>query len=143
MNPAVFQINNIIHRNDISDIKNGRRRLFSSFINDSPNRFHKEFVSLLIPTIHMLKAYQRQKLFMCVCAHVYVCPYISDGIMSGLNHRSPKFKSPLMMNYWKEKTTKTNPLQNHIKKNKYLRINLTKEIKDLCFENYKILIKRN
>ena len=45
------------------------------------------------------------------------------------------------MNCWKEKTTKTNPLQNHIKKNKYLRINLTKEIKDLCFENYKILIK--
>ena len=48
-----------------------------------------------------------------------------------------------MMNYWKEKTTKTNPLQNHIKKNKYLRINLTKEIKDLYFENYKILIKES
>lgn len=47
------------------------------------------------------------------------------------------------MNYWKEKRTKTSPLQNHIKKNKYLRINLTKEIKDLYFENYKILIKEN
>ena len=62
--------------------------------------------------------------------------------MRGLNHRSPKFKSPLIMNYWKEKTTETNPLQNHIKKSKYLRINLTKEIKDLYFENYKILIKK-
>ena len=41
MNPIVFQINNITHRNDISGTKNGRGRLFSSFVNDSPSHFHK------------------------------------------------------------------------------------------------------
>ena len=34
------------------------------------------------------------------------------------------------------------PIQNYIKTNKYLGINLTKEVKNLYFENYKTLIKK-
>ena len=64
-------------------MKNGRR-LFSSFIYGSPNHFHKEFMSLLIPTIHMLKAYQRQKLFACVCAHVYFLTQVFSNIKTKL-----------------------------------------------------------
>ena len=34
-----------------------------------------------------------------------------------------------------------NPIYNHNKKNKISRVNLTKEVKDLYNENYKILLK--
>ena len=40
------------------------------------------------------------------------------------------------MNYQKERK------QNYIKKNKILRINLTKDVKDLYFEIYKTLMKK-
>ena len=41
----------------------------------------------------------------------------------------------------KNKPTKKKNFKNHIKKIKYLGINLTKEVKDLYTENHKILIK--
>ena len=44
------------------------------------------------------------------------------------------------MNHIKEKLT-NNPIYNSIKTIKSLVINLTKEVKDLCIEKYKTLIK--
>ena len=44
------------------------------------------------------------------------------------------------MNHIKEKLTNT-PIYNSIKTIKSLVINLTKEVKDLCIEKYKTLIK--
>ena len=46
------------------------------------------------------------------------------------------------MSYQKEKLRKQYYLPSHKKRIKYLRINLTKEVKDLYLENYKTLIKK-
>ena len=43
-------------------------------------------------------------------------------------------------NYQEDKE-ENNPILNCIKKNKYLEINLTKEVKDIYSENYKTLMK--
>ena len=48
--------------------------------------------------------------------------------------------STLIMNSQEEKARKQSQLKSH-QKNKYLEINLTKEVKDLYSENYKTLIK--
>ena len=40
-----------------------------------------------------------------------------------------------------QKRNKKNPIHNSIKAIKYLRINLTKEVKDLYIESHKILLK--
>ena len=45
------------------------------------------------------------------------------------------------MNYLKKKSRERNPIYNTSKAIKYLRINFTKEVKDLFVKNYKTLIK--
>ena len=57
-----------------------------------------------------------------------------------LTHRSPLHSYTLMMRNQKE-IKETIPFTIAMKRIKYLGINLPKETKDLCIENYKTLVK--
>ena len=72
MNPTVFQINNITRRNNISGMKIGRRKLFSSFINGSSAIFTKNLYPFRsLPFI--CKKHTRGRRCMCVCVCMCMC----------------------------------------------------------------------
>ena len=67
---------------------------------------------------------------------------LSKAIGYKINVKYKQHFSTVTTNYLKKKELNQSHLQSHKKKNtKYLRINLTKEVKGLYSENYKTLMK--